>query len=323
MQKFAKSAVVKPTIPGLLFTLLLSAAGVTQADESSWYPSKYGAADTLGAINNLSATKTRQAAKLVKLGKSYPLGVPTGPDSPAYPPRKYSMTVLQLDDGTGPTLGSNQATANDDLMNLWMGIGSQIDGLGHMGINHTYYNGNKASDFVTVTGLNKLSIDKLPPIVSRGILLDIAKLKGKPMLSAGTAINTADIKAAAKAAKVKIEKGDVVLLHTGWLTMADQDKVQFMAGEPGLGVEGARYLASKGVVAVGADSWAVEVLPSEDPNQAFPVHPELLAKNGVYILENMDTRALAADGATEFLFVLGQPRFVGAVQAVINPVAIR
>ena len=81
-------------------------------------------------------------------------------------------------------------------------------------------------------------------------------------------------------------------------------------------------MASLGVVAVGADNWALEVLPSENPTHAFPVHPELLAKNGVYILENMDTRALAADGVSEFLFVLGQPRFVGAVQAVINPVAI-
>ena len=103
----------------------------------------------------------------------------------------------------------------------------------------------------------------------------------------------------------------------------DTDKVAFMAGEPGLGVDGARYLAGLGVVAVGSDSWALEVLPSEDPQLAFPVHPELLAKNGVYILENMDTRELAKDGVHEFMFVLGQPRFVGSVQAVINPVGIR
>ena len=76
-------------------------------------------------------------------------------------------------------------------------------------------------------------------------------------------------------------------------------------------------------MAEGADNWALEVLPSEDKTHAFPVHPELLAKNGIYILENMDTRALARDQVAEFLFVLGQPRFVGAVQAVINPVAIK
>ena len=100
-------------------------------------------------------------------------------------------------------------------------------------------------------------------------------------------------------------------------------KLRTLDVEPGLGVDGARYLAELGVVAIGSDSWGLEVLPSEDPTLTFPVHPELLAKNGVYILENMDTRALAADGVSEFLFVLGQPRFVGSVQAVINPVAIR
>lgn len=309
---------------GLLLAAGLAAADHHEADEpASWYPSRYGAEDTLGAINNLSPQKVLQAAKLVTTGKTYSLGVPTGPDSPAYPPRQYSMTVLQLSDGTGTPIGANKATGNDDLMTLWMGIGSQIDGLGHMGINHQYYNGNHARDFVSVTGLRKLSTDKLPPIVTRGVLLNMAAHSGVDILPAGTAFNRREIEAAAKAQGVAIESGDVVLFHTGWLNVADTDRARFMAGEPGLGVNGAQYLAGLGVVAVGADSWAVEVLPSEVETDAFPVHPELLAKNGVYILENMDTRALAADNISEFLFVLGQPKFVGAVQAVINPVAIR
>ncbi len=224
---------------------LAEGTGPAVEPASDWYPSRYGAQDTLGAINNLSADKVLEAARLVRTGKVYALGVETGPDSPAYAPRQYAMTILQLDDGRGSPLGANRATGNDDLMYLWMGIGSQIDGLGHMGIDHVYYNGNRAEDFIAPTGLKRLSIDRLPPIVSRGVLLDMAAY------------------------------------------------------------------------------FKQDILPSEDPTQAFPVHPELLAKNGVYILENMDTRALAADGATEFLFVLGQPRFVGAVQAVINPVAIR
>ncbi len=313
---------MKPWIVAVATAALSLLATPARAAED-WYPSRYGADDTLGAINNLSADKVVQAARLVTTGKTYPLGVLTGPDSPAYPPREYSMTVLQLDDGTGTPLGSNRATGNDDLMTLWMGIGSQIDGLGHMGIDHRYYNGNHASEFVTPRGLTKLSVDQLPPIVSRGVLLNMAAHLGKDILEAGTAFNSAEIKAAASAQGVTIETGDVVLFHTGWMNVADIDKSRFMAGQPGLGVDGARYLAGLGVVAVGADTWALEVLPGEDPQQMFPVHPELLAKNGVYILENMDTRALAADGVSEFLFVLGQPRFVGSVQAVINPVAIR
>lgn len=308
------------TTPVLALLLAIAAPGMA---DDKWYPSRYGAQDTLGAINNLSPAKVVQAARLITEGKTYRLGVETGPASPAYPPRSYSMTILQLDDGTGTPLGSNKATGNDDLMNLWMGIGSQIDGLGHMGINHTYYNGNHASDFVTPKGLTRLSIDKLPPIVSRGVLLDMTRHFGQDPLPEGTAINSDAIKAVAEAQGTTIESGDVVLLHTGWLNVMDADPERFMAGQPGLGLDGARFLATAGVVAVGADNWALEVIPAENPEHAFPVHPELLAKNGVYILENMDTRALAADNVSEFLFVLGQPRFVGAVQAVINPVAIR
>ena len=313
----------KKVATALALTLALSSLTTPAFAEDNWYPSKYGADDTLGAMNELSEKKTKLAAQLVKTGKTYALGVETGPTSPAYPPRSYSMTILQLDDGMGTPLGSNKATGNDDLMNIWMGIGSQIDGLGHMGVNHQYYNGHMASDFVTPSGLTKLSIDRLPPVATRGVLLDIAKLMKTDILPAGTAFNKAEIDAAAKAAGISIEAGDVVLFHTGWLNVMDSDPEAFMASAPGLGLEGARYLASLGVVAVGADTWALEVLPSEDATMLFPVHPELLAKNGIYILENMDTRALAADNANEFLFVLGTPRFVGAVQAVINPVAIR
>ena len=313
----------KKVATALALTLALSSLTTPTFADDNWYPSKYGADDTLGAMNELSEKKTKLAAQLVKTGKTYALGVETGPTSPAYPPRSYSMTILQLDDGMGTPLGSNKATGNDDLMHIWMGIGSQIDGLGHMGVNHQYYNGHMASDFVTPSGLTKLSIDRLPPVATRGVLLDIAKLMKTDILPAGTAFNKAEIDAAAKAAGITIEAGDVVLFHTGWLNVMDSDPEAFMARAPGLGLEGARYLASLGVVAVGADTWALEVLPSEDATMLFPVHPELLAKNGIYILENMDTRALAADNANEFLFVLGTPRFVGAVQAVINPVAIR
>ncbi|MFT4584895.1 MAG: kynurenine formamidase [Gammaproteobacteria bacterium] len=305
---------------GIALWLAINMSGAFAED---WYPSQFGADDTLGAINHLSPALVLEAAKLIKTGKTYPLGVETGSKSPAYAPRTYSMTVLQLSDGTGTPYGSNKATGNDDLMVTWMGIGSQIDGLGHLGIDHVYYNGNKAQDFVKNTGLTKMSIDTLPPIVARGVLLDMARHLGKPILDAGTAFNQAEIEAAAQGQGVTLKKGDVVLFHTGWLNIADQDPVRFMAGEPGIGVGGAAYLAKLGAVAVGSDTWALEVMPSEVEGEFVPVHQELLTKNGVYILENMDTRALAKDEAWEFLFVLGQPRFVGAVQAVINPVAIR
>lgn len=292
--------------------------------EEPWYPSQYGAGDTLGAANNLSADKVVDAANLVKTGKTYSLGVEVSRDTPAYgTTRSFQLFAVPGGNGAGGTLGTNHATYNDDFVFTWIGIGSQIDGLGHLGINHRYYNGLHQDEIFTPEGLTKFGVNEVPPIVTRGVLLNMTKHFNTDVLDAGTAINRAEIEAAAKAQNVSIGKGDVVLLHTGWMSKAETDPELYVSAQPGLGVEGAQYLADLGVVAVGADTIALEAIPFEDPTQVFPVHQTLLAKNGVYILETLDTRELAADGATEFLFVLGPVKMKGAVQMMINPVAIR
>jgi kynurenine formamidase len=291
------------------------------AASEGWYPSRYGAGDRLGAMNNLTPEKTAEAAKLITTGKTYALGQVTGRKTPAYGPRSFSMTILQLSDGSGTPLGENKAVGNDDLVNTYVGIGSQIDGLGHMGINHRYYNGVPVSEFVSTSGLTQFGTHTLPPVATRGILLDMTKQFGDPV-APGTAFNKAEIEAAAAAAGVVIEPGDIVLFHTGTMK-ATEGSAELSPVEPGIGVEGAQYLADLGVVAVGADTWALEVIPFEKEARPFDVHLTLLAKNGVYILENMVTTELAADGVTEFFFTLGAPRLEGAVQAIINPVAIR
>lgn len=304
-------------------TILATVAigSVFAADD--WYPSKYGAEDTIGAANNLTADTAKAGAAAVKTGKVYSLGIITDADSPAYPPRKFQIVVTQSNDGTGPVLGSNKAVANDDIIMTYVGIGSQIDGLGHLGIDHRYYNGNQAKDFVAPGGLRKLGTEGIPPIATRGILLDMTKQLGVSPVTEGRAFNKADIEAAEKAAGVTIGSGDVVLFHTGWMIMASSDKAKYIQVQPGLGKEGAEYLAAKGVVAIGADTAALEVIPFEVNTELFPVHQILLAKNGVYILENMNTSELAADGVTEFFFVLGQAKMRGAVQMMVNPIAIR
>jgi len=152
-------------------------------------------------------------------------------------------------------------------------------------------------------------------------MIDMTKHFKKPMLEAGETFNSADIKAAAKAQKVTIRKGDVVIFHTGWMNLAATDPDLFRSKEPGLGEDGAQYLAGLGVVAVGADTVALEALPSP-PGKTFIVHQTLLAKNGVHILETLDTREMAKDGLKEFLFIASPPRFEGTVQIVVNPVVI-
>ncbi len=304
------------------FTVSLLLASISCADEN-WFPSQYGADDTLGALNILTVEHALIAARLIKTGKSYALGVETGSDTPAFGTRSFRMVTLQGGDGTGGSLGSNKATFHDDIVTTWLGIGTQIDGLAHLGIDHRYYNGVHGSELLLADGVKKYGTHALAPFVTRGVLLDIAALEGVEMLSRGMAINRSEIEAAAERQQINIERGDVVILNTGWQALSVTDPKAFMSGSPGLGLGGAKYLAGKGVVAIGADTWGLEVVPAEDTTQTFPVHQELLAKNGVYILENIRTDQLVADQAYKFMFVLGQPRFVGAVQMVINPVAIR
>lgn len=299
------------------------AASLAFAQQANWHPSKWGAKDEIGAANYLTPERAAAAAKLVKTGKVYSLGIEVTPDTPAFPPRGCKLYIVQPGQHAGATLGDTKTSYNDDILNCWVGIGSQLDGLGHIGIDNVYYNGVHAKDFVDSTGLKKYGIEKVPPMVTRGVLLDMAAYLGVDVVKEGTAFNKAEIDGAAAKQGVEIREGDVVLFHTGWLSLIDKDPKRYGSVEPGLGKEGALYLVGKGVVAVGADTWGLEVLPFEKGVGVFEVHQILLAKNGTYILENMNTAPLAQDKAWEFMFVLGHNKYKGAVQSMINPVAIR
>jgi kynurenine formamidase len=303
--------------------LIAFVARASLADERCT-PSKFGAQDQIGALNNVTAAKTLAASKLVTKGKAYRLGIETNKNTPAYPPRTWAITVVQPSQTMGQTIGPNKATYNDDIISGWVGIGSQIDGLGHLGIDNVYYNCNKAPDFVKVDGLTKLGIETVPAIATRVVVLDMAGLLGTNPVKEGTAFNRTEIDNALKRQGVRaIEKGDVVLFYTGWLKLIGKEDKRYGAAEPGIGVEGAKYLASLGVAMVGADTWAVEVLPGEKDTGAFPVHQIFLATNGIFILENMNTEDMVKDKAWEAFFTLGPARITGAVQAIINPIAIK
>ncbi len=283
-----------------------------------WWNSKYGEADTLGALNNLTSKGVRDAVKLVKTGKVYALGVPTGPDTPAYGNRTITVERTPGPGSDFTPNGTQRVTSFDERVVTSMGIGTQIDGLAHLGVDHHYYNGIEGKD---VAGSKILDIASLPPIVTRGVLIDMTKHYRKPMLEVGDNYGKAEIEAAAKAQGVKVRKGDVVLFHTNWISMIETDRNAYRTREPGLTEDGARHLADLGVVAVGSDTIALEALPSP-PGKTFIVHQTLLAKNGVHILESLNTVELARDGLKEFLLVIGAPRIQGTVQMVINPVAI-
>ena len=299
-------------------------AGAAQAQQQTCFPSKFGPADQIGNMNYVTPEKTLAATKLVTRGKSYRLGIETNKDTPAFPPRSFALIVVQPGQTNGSSLGPTKTTYNDDIIMGWVGIGSQLDGLGHIGVDGVYYNCNKAPDFALAGGLTKLGIEKVPPVATRGILLDMAGYFSTDIVKEGTAFNRAEIEGAMRRQGVKsIERGDVVLFHTGWTKLIGKDNKRYGSVEPGLGVGGAKYLAERGVAMIGADTWALEVIPFEQGEGVFGVHQVLLPMNGIYILENMETEEMVKDQAWEFLFTLGPSRITGAVQAIINPIAIK
>ena len=317
------------SIATIAMALLMSSGLSGNVSADGWTQSKWGPEDEICAMNLITPQSVLAASTLIKTGKTYNLGIIIDAKTPAYPPRTLSLTILQQGQTTSHGLGPTKTTYNDDILLTWLGIGSQIDGLGHVGIDHVYYNGNKVGDFAKTTGLTKLGVEKYPPIVARGVVLDMAGYFGQKIVKAGTPYTKADIIGAAEKQGVEIRKGDVVLFNAGWHNLLDgkdgtkPDPEAWGGNIPGLGKTGAEYLVSKEVVAVGADTYGLEVLPFEKGVGVFETHQILIPKAGIVILENLDTRELVKDKAWEFLFVLGPARIRGAVQMIINPIAIR
>lgn len=285
--------------------------------------SRWGADDQIGAANRVTPQRVATAARLVKKGESHPLGIVIDSSTPAYPPRSLSLQVVSPGQAGGGRLFDYGLVYNDDLAQLWFGIGSQLDGLGHVGENGYYYNCNRDSDISQVTGLTRLGVHNVPPIIGRGVLVDIARHRGRQYLEAGEAIGAAEIKAAAKAQGVSFQEGDIILLHTGWTdAMFEKDPAAWGSGAPGIDNAAASYLAGLNPVAVGADTWGLSATPPKPGDKPIYDHVVLLKHNGIYILETMNTGRLAAEGVREFMFVLGQARVRGTVQMIINPVAM-
>ncbi len=301
--------------------LLMAATAASAQAYESCHRSKYGPNDQLGALNTITAAKTLEATKLVKRGKAIRMGIETNSKTPAFPPRTFSVTVLTPGQEYGRSLGETKTNYNDDIIMGWVGIGSQLDGLGHIGIDGVYYNCVKGADFVTAGGLKKYGIETVPAIATRGVILDMVGLTGKDPVPEGTAFNRKEIDAAlARQGNMKIGSGDVVIFYTGWTKLIGKEDARYGGTEPGLGIDGAKYLASLGVAMVGADTWGLEVLPFEDPKKVFHVHQILLAENGIFILENVVAEEAVKDRVYEGLFTLGPSRVTGAVQAIVNPI---
>lgn len=309
----------------ILVLILLCDEGL--ATWNFWKNNPWGPDDEIGATNYITSASVLRAIQTVRTGKTYSLGMVMDKDTPSFTPRTLSLTMFQpgfVGRAAIRGWGRNRLIYNDEVLHVWSGTGTQIDGIGHIGIGEMYYNGNNVSDFVTTTGATKLGLEKLPPVVGRAVVLDMAAYYGVDVVPEGTAYTNVDIVNAMKRQGVTIGEGDIVLFYSGWMKVLDEQKDpnKFISVEPGIGVSGAWELVNRKVVAVGADTWGVEAVPSENEEDVFRVHQILITRHGIPLLENINTTALVKEGVYEFMFVLGVTKIRGAVQMMINPVGI-
>lgn len=286
------------------------------------WPNRYGDDDVVGAANEITSEKVIQAVRLVNKGERLVLARVLADDSPTQMWRywKHHMTLNSVLPEN--YIGINAQSYVEEAVSGALHSGTHLDALGHIGIGEFAYNGSKYSTIVSGQGLLKLGIENVPPIVTRGVLLDIAALHGMPVLSDGYCVTADDLMGAETKAGIKISSGDAVLIHTGWGRFWEEDPKRYASGEPGISLEGARWLSERRVSLIGADNWAVEVVPGLIDEGSFPVHQHCITLYGQYLLENVDTEPLVKSGVSEFCFMVTAPRLKGASGVPVAPIAI-
>jgi kynurenine formamidase len=201
-------------------------------------------------------------------------------------------------------------------------MGTHVDGLNHLQVGDRTYNGHRIADIAEDYGTNRLGIETLPQVVTRGLLLDVAAVRGVERLSPGEVVTVDDARAALAGRGVALRPGDAVLFHTGWGSLWGVDNAAYAAAEPGPGVALGRWLAEQRIALTGCDTWSFGAYPPENPDEPFVVPQTLNVRHGIVVAENLRLEDLARAGIAEFLFVLSHAKLRGATGAWTAPLAI-
>jgi kynurenine formamidase len=306
-----------------------STASSTFSLDEPWWPSRYGADDRLGSLNEITPLKVVEAARLVNTGRVYDLGRVLHAEVPHFPGRFWRQTLVSGAHLTNPARtggtergwGLNQVNWMTELVTGTLQIGTQLDALNHLQVGDRVYNGHRVRDIVCDWGTTVLGIETVPPIITRGLLVDVPRYLGLERLEAGFVIGLDELHGALSSQGLSARPGDVVICHTGWGSLWD-DPERFNTGEPGVGMAVAEWLVQQRIALTGADTWSFGAVPSEDPDRPFLVPQVLNAKHGLFIMENLASEVLARAGVYEFMFVLTHHKTKGSTAAVIAPAAV-
>jgi kynurenine formamidase len=276
-----------------------------------WWPSPFGSDDQLGMLNHVDEAKRREALGLVGEGRLYDLGRVLDEDIPVFPGRYFRQTLVTTAHHANRNggVGANHVNWVTEQVAGTMQLGTHLDALSHLQIGDRGYNGWTVAQLAGPAGVERLGVETVPQIVTRGWLVDV------------NGLGRGDVIGIEHTAGIEPSPGDAVLFHTGW-GRHWSDSEAYLSGEPGPGRDLARWLVDNGVALTGCDTWSFGPVPAEDPDRPFEVPQFLNARHGVFVVENLDLGELAADGVREFALVLTHPKLRGATGAWTSPIAL-
>ena len=262
----------------------------------------------------------RRAASLIKTGESFELGRVLTPTMPLFGTRRFELHTKR----TVMNPGSNRRGSNEELVVSEIGqVGTQFDAFSHQTVGDSLYNCFKLDEIATRTGFTKLGVERVGTLITRGVLLDVAAAKGVEILPDTYEISVQDLELALRRAKLTLQPGDAVIVHTGWGRLWGKENARYVKTNPGLGVAAAEWLARQDPMLVGADNAPVGVTPDVEPQVSNPIHQILLVVNGIHLLENLKLDDLAAKQVYEFALIVQPLKIQGGTGSTVAPVAVR
>ncbi len=283
---------------------------------------RWGPEDEAGSLNLIGPEQVKRAAGLVKTGEVLRLAQPLSHKTPV-PRHRSGLQHFMGRDGGDYAAGAKRPGGfqfAEDTVVMPLHIGTHIDALCHAWCEEKMFNNYRETTMRSTSGATRLGVEKMPPAFTRGLLIDVVALRGRP-LHAGEVVTRMDIEQCLARAGLRIEAGDAVLLHTGWLaSQLGNPNIDFNT-EPGIDHEAGLWLAQQDVALIGADNFAVEVLPFA-PGTVFPVHQCVIRDFGIPLLEGLLLEPLVRTGRCEFLFVAAALPIVGATGSPLTPLAI-
>jgi len=325
----------KHLYPALALVALGLTAGIatrSSAARQSVGVSPWGPKDEIGRLNLMTPDSRERVLKRLSGGAVYDLSVEYFIGMPSWqaagdPPYQMWMTHTPHGDHVADSMRvgsekSSHVSYSGAAISMYTHMGTHIDALNHFGLDGKIYNGFAAAEHLGDRGWKVTGAEKIPPIVARGVLIDLPRAKGVPMLPDGYRVTRQDLQAALARQHTSLQRGDVVLVRTGRMQVYENAQA-YMKNPPGMGLEAAKFLVEEGgAMIVGADNLSFEAFPSELEGNYVPVHTYLLAQQGVPILELVQLEELARDSVYEFAFLGGSLKLRGSDAAPIRPLAL-